>query len=554
MRTPAVFALILSLGLFACSENGSPPTGSDCACAADLSPYDSRPASDSLADAGPPTPDLPPADLPQTDGLRDLPAVDGPPAHDSVPLPADLPSPADLGVACPANFSGTTDDYAAYQRILACLGSSATASDKQAAIAAFVTTVEARGGFPIVSGAKVAFVYLRSATWDSEDDKSTEEDFALARRQPPLTVAGSFNNWLETQHTLVDAGQDFFHLEVTIANVGTSTDRLPYKFIGRDAQAKTYWFSDPLARRFGFDGYGRYSLLRGGNDAGQAIGHLEWIRNVRSQLLGGVDRRIYVYLPRGYDQSASSTKRYPVLYLQDGNNGFDPLMPNANGTWDADGVADLEIAAGNIKEVIIVGIPNNADRMNEYTHVPDQLSGSTIGGKGDKYVDYIVSELKPVIDARYRTLTDKANTAVLGSSLGGLISIYAGLRHPTVFKYVGGMSSTLSWGKRALNNATMAELYDQVPNLPGRDQVYYLDSGGNPPCPPPGSDDNYCDTLAFRDKLIAKGVNVQPTDPNVFPLQPANINLYYHHEAGAQHNEAAWNKRLYRPLRLFFRP
>jgi len=461
----------------------------------------------------------------------------------------------DLGSPCSNDLNGTLDDRQAYSQTLRCLADPlASTTTKRATIDAFVTLVEARGGFPIVEGGHVIFVYVDDPRWDVDDDTLHDEDYDPAQRKPPLRVAGSFNQWNTQGLTLMHAGLGFYHLDTAISGA-TSTARYRYKFIAKDAQGQDVWFSDPLSRRFGYDTFGRYALIRGGIDtSGKAIGHLEWIRNIPSKVLGGVNRKIYIYVPRNYDSPTAKTTHYPVLYLQDGNNAFDPHQPNSNGTWDADGVADHEIDTGMAKEMIIVAIPNNAHRMEEYTPVADIITsgGQPVGGKGDLYVDYLVKELKPVIDARYRTFADKDHTAILGSSLGGLIAFHAGLRYPAVFKYVGGMSSTLAWGTFGLHNTTTPQSYAAIANLSGRHQVYYLDSGGGPPCP--SGTDNYCETLSFRDQLIAQGISTLPQDPNVWPIQPPNVNLYYHHEADAQHNEAAWHQRLYRALRVFFRP
>jgi hypothetical protein len=170
-----------------------------------------------------------------------------------------------------------------------------------------------------------------------------------------------------------------------------------------------------------------------------------------------------------------------------------------------------------------------------------------------------VHDLKPRIDARWRTEPGRASTGILGSSLGGLISFYLGLRYPDVFRYVGGMSSTFDWGKIGLTNPTVLDLYSGTADLGTHDQVYYLDSGGGPPasgpCVNPGDgSDNYCSTTAMVAILGMKGIQTFPLDPNAVPLMPANIDIYHWWEPNAQHNETSWHARVHRPLRLFFRP
>jgi len=493
--------------------------------------------------------DARPADL-QRDGSR---PPDASPADTRPPdsRPPDLPA-----VPC-ATPAAKTPDRALYTWALTCLRSAKPEATRRKAMDLFVARVEAQGGFPIPSGGKAVFVYIRSAKYDAEDDKYTAEDYAAGRRLTPISVAGTFNGWKAGASTLKKETLDFFHAEVS---VGSSAAGAQYKFVAKDSAGKAVWFSDPLSRRFGFDSNGRHSLILGA----KSKGHLAWVRGVKATKLGNT-RRVYLYLPPGYDQSAA--KRYPVLYMHDGANLFDVAMPNANGTWDMDGAADKEILAGRARPFMVVGVPNTKDRMDEYTHVQDTFTMGgkkiTTGGKGALYLDFLVKDLKPVIDARYRTQSGKANTAVLGSSLGGLVSYQAGLLHHAVFKYVGGMSSTFGWGEFGQKNPTMASLYKAVSNLKARGQVYYLDSGDNPNNPknPPAcpnknveAEDNYCETVKFRDMLVSKGIKTFPDNPDAVPLTPANINIYHYHQADASHSETSWRKRVFRPIRLFFRP
>ncbi|MGB8194629.1 MAG: alpha/beta hydrolase-fold protein [Chitinophagaceae bacterium] len=137
-------------------------------------------------------------------------------------------------------------------------------------------------------------------------------------------------------------------------------------------------------------------------------------------------RRIWVYLPPGY---AKSKKRYPVLYMHDGQNLFDDAT-SFSGEWGVDETLD-----SSKKHCIVIGIDNGAiKRMNEYNPYDNERFGKA---EGKEYVDFIAKTLKPYIDKKYRTLADKNNTTVAGSSMGGLISMYAILRHPKVFGAAG---------------------------------------------------------------------------------------------------------------------
>lgn len=137
-------------------------------------------------------------------------------------------------------------------------------------------------------------------------------------------------------------------------------------------------------------------------------------------------RRLWVYLPFGY---SSSKKMYPVIYMHDGQNLFDDSTSYA-GEWGIDEYLDSIFSSGK-KEAIIVGIDNGLNkRMAEYNPYTFQQFGK---GEGDKYVDFLVKNLKPFIDKKYHTLKNKQNTFIAGSSMGGLISLYAVLKYPKVF-------------------------------------------------------------------------------------------------------------------------
>jgi predicted alpha/beta superfamily hydrolase len=137
-------------------------------------------------------------------------------------------------------------------------------------------------------------------------------------------------------------------------------------------------------------------------------------------------RRIWLYLPHGY---ASGTKKYPVIYMHDGQNLFNEATAYA-GEWGVDEMLDSAK-----KQSIIVGIDNGGlKRMNEYNPYNNERFGK---GEGKLYVDFIAKTLKPYIDKRYRTLRDPQNTTIAGSSMGGLISMYAIMIYPKVFGAAG---------------------------------------------------------------------------------------------------------------------
>jgi len=162
-------------------------------------------------------------------------------------------------------------------------------------------------------------------------------------------------------------------------------------------------------------------------------------RDFRSKFLSN-GRDIVVWLPPGYDSQPS--KHYPVLYMQDGGDVFVSLR--------IDEIAKPLIASEQIEPLIIVMISIGGtlnDRFDEYTPTRD-ASGK--GGKADFYGRMLVEELKPFIDSEYRTRTDAANTGLGGFSLGGLASLYLGLKHPTVFGKLAVMSPSVWWDNKLI--------------------------------------------------------------------------------------------------------
>jgi predicted alpha/beta superfamily hydrolase len=158
------------------------------------------------------------------------------------------------------------------------------------------------------------------------------------------------------------------------------------------------------------------------------------------------DRDVVVYLPPGYDKGDA---RYPVLYMHDGQNLFDPKTAFHPGEyWRAGETADALIAAGRLAPLIIVGIYNaGPQRIHEYTPTRDARLG---GGLAAAYGRLIVDDLKPFIDRTYRTRLDAASTGLGGSSLGGLVSLYLGVRYPDVFGAIAALSPSVWWDRRTI--------------------------------------------------------------------------------------------------------
>lgn len=184
------------------------------------------------------------------------------------------------------------------------------------------------------------------------------------------------------------------------------------------------------ASRHELDGNPRYHVLR--------AFHSDFLAN---------DRDVLVYLPEAY--LAEPGRRFPVFYLHDGQNLFDGRTSYVvNRTWRAHITADSLTAQRVIEPVILVGINNTGvHRMAEYTPTRDFRLG---GGDGDQYGRLLTEELKPRIDAEFRTLTGASDTGLGGSSLGGLISLALGLHYPTVFSRIAVLSPSVWWDNRSL--------------------------------------------------------------------------------------------------------
>lgn len=151
-------------------------------------------------------------------------------------------------------------------------------------------------------------------------------------------------------------------------------------------------------------------------------------------------RKIRIYLPPNYD---TSLKSYPVLYMHDGQNLFDNATSYA-GEWEIDETLNKLYKEIGF-ELIVIGIDNGGEkRMDEYSPWKNKKYG---GGEGDAYLDFIVQTLKPYVDNNYRTKSNKENSAIMGSSMGGLISQYAGLKYPDIFTKIGVFSPSFWFSK-----------------------------------------------------------------------------------------------------------
>jgi predicted alpha/beta superfamily hydrolase len=233
----------------------------------------------------------------------------------------------------------------------------------------------------------------------------------------------------------------------------------------------------------------------------------------------GSKRDIDVYLPASYPRTR---RRYPVVYMQDGQNLADPARAFA-APWNLP-AALIELAERGI-ETIVVGIPNAGEtRLREYSPFHDERHG---GGDGDAYLAFLERTVKPLVDRRFRTRPEREATGIFGSSMGALISLYSFFRAPETFGFVGGMSPSIWFAGRAILK------YIENDGMPaGR---IYLDVGTEEG---PGA---LRDTEQLARLLQRKGYRDGET-------------LRFVLDSGGRHQETYWAKRLVPALEFLLRP
>jgi len=237
------------------------------------------------------------------------------------------------------------------------------------------------------------------------------------------------------------------------------------------------------------------------------------------------DRAVTVYLPPGYD--CEPDRRYPVLYMNDGQNLFDDETAYIRGrTWRMGEQADAAITAGEVEPLIIVGIANAGERrLAEYTPTRDWKMG---GGEADRYGRMLADELLPYISAHYRVRPDVASTGLGGSSLGALAALYLGLRHGDMFGRLAVMSPSVWWNHRVI----VSLVGEAAPRLGPRPKVW-LDIGEGE------GRRAVADTEMLERRLRSRG------------WRPG-VELNYSLIPGATHDETAWAMRVRPMLRFLF--
>jgi predicted alpha/beta superfamily hydrolase len=263
-------------------------------------------------------------------------------------------------------------------------------------------------------------------------------------------------------------------------------------------------------------------------------GRLVYWTDVRSAFLGPT-RHVEIWLPPGYDDAAVT--RYPVLYMHDGQNLFDPRIANTGVDWGVDEAVVRLVNRGIITPIIVVGVWSTDARFSEYSPWHD----------APNYARFLIEELMPRVNAAFRTLTGPGNTAVMGSSMGGLLSFYLVTHHPETFGACGCESTHFP-----LSESVVARFFPGVPVAAAPDTTSYIVRDIRSGLKAPqntryrfdygslGLDSAYGPShAAVRKWLLAQG-RIEGRD---FVIRRYD---------GATHNEASWRARLEDPLTFLF--
>lgn len=329
----------------------------------------------------------------------------------------------------------------------------------------------------------------------------------------PVFLVGDHNEW---EPVAMVQGSGFYYAEVAIETPQGSA----YKFTDGDS----VYVGDPWARSYAFDEFGELSFVR----APAAGGYYARFHGVTDGTLA--PRQVRTRVPDGQGP-------WPVLYIQDGQNLFE-----SGGTFGSWHLEDVEQS----NSILLVGIDSTNDRFDEYTHAADDIGRAASDPKADAYAQLVLEAVRPRVEQMWgSTGTD----GIMGSSLGGLVSLYVAQRDPGAWDFAASLSGMLGWGRFTGSGPVMQELYIGRTDLDGL--TVFVDSGGNAGgegCfdinddgfveDDPDDSDNYCVNRAFADTLGADGFVWGDT-------------LFHWHEPGAEHSEAAWAARVFRPMSRF---
>ncbi len=245
-------------------------------------------------------------------------------------------------------------------------------------------------------------------------------------------------------------------------------------------------------------------------------------------------RMLRVWLPANYGSPRNAHRSYPVLYMQDGQNLFDEATSNPGGEWHVDETVDHLVGSFKIPPMIVVGIDYpGQDRSSEYLPYPDPHHqqydvAAPKEVRGKEYVTFLLTEVMPYIEKKYRVSLGAANTGIGGASYGGVISLYTALNHPSVFGHVLVESPVLGVG-----NGQLLKDAEQAKQLP---QKMFVAMGTKETHDAAYNAELVKDTEELQTALRKKGMG------------PTRLKVVI--DEGATHNESAWSRRL--PEALIF--
>lgn len=337
---------------------------------------------------------------------------------------------------------------------------------------------------------------------------ATEQGYLVVTDSTEFThIAGDFDGW-QGQALTQETG-----FRWAVISEGRA-----YKFLRIQDETQSNWAADIWSRAYGWDENGPISYLRS-SIASEA--HRERFFQIGTQTVSR--RTVRVWVPSGEPTA--------LLYAHDGQNLFEPDA--INGGWRLNESAP--------EGLMIVGIDNTPERFQDYTHTTDNATGSSVGGGADAYLAMIKDQVRPLIAQHYG---EPAKVGMMGSSLGGLVSLYAALTQTSDYDFVASLSGTTGWGSIDAQNQTIIDLFEAAAKPEIR---IYIDSGGFGDCADSDGDgieddgdgtDNYCENKQLEAVLLNKGF-------------VAGVDFWHWHEPGAPHNEAAWADRVFRPLAAF---
>ncbi len=334
-----------------------------------------------------------------------------------------------------------------------------------------------------------------------------------SHKSDTIFIAGSFNNWNPYDRKAsilpINSGEYSINLQILAGNYEYKFTRGSWGKVettkdGKGVSNRTLTLTKDTVINISINGWSDDFKTEAIIRKHTASSHVSILDSAFNMPQLNRTRRIWIYLPADY---ATTKKRFPVLYMHDGQNLFDEAT-SGFGEWGVDECLDSLFKQGK-KECIVIGIDNGAKRMNEYNPYEFKPYGN---GEGDKYVEFLVNTLKPYVDKNFRTLSNKKNTFIAGSSMGGLISLYALMKYPAVFGGAG-IFSPAFW--------TAPKLEDDLNKTAKKiNTKLFFYAGGKE-----------------SERMIP---DMQKIEADIKAISSSKI--YERTDIDAKHNEAAWRK------------